>query len=65
MCEANAYIERDGKQELFMESVDVVEPLENSGFLLVDIYGNRKALSGRLRKMNLVDHKLVFEPPRD
>jgi predicted RNA-binding protein len=62
MCEANAYIERNGKQELFMESVDVVEPAEDGGFLLVNIFGHRKRLHGRLKKMNLVDHKILFEP---
>ncbi len=64
MCEANAYIDRDGKEELFMEAVDVVEPAEDGGFLLVNIFGNRKTLSGRLKKMNLVDHKILFEPPK-
>lgn len=62
MCEANAYIERNGKQELFMEAVDVVEPAEDGGFLLVNIFGNRKTIHGRLKKMNLVDHKILFEP---
>ena len=28
MCEANAYIVKDGREELVMESVDVVEPEE-------------------------------------
>ncbi len=62
MCEANAYIERNGKQELFLEAVDVIEPVEDGGFLLVNIFGHRKTLHGRLKKMNLVDHKILFEP---
>jgi predicted RNA-binding protein len=62
MCEANAYVYRDGKEELLMESVDVVEPQKDGGFLLVNIFGGRKTFSGRLKTMNLVDHKILFEP---
>lgn len=37
MCEANAYLFKDGKEELFMEKVDEVLPHEK-GLLLEDIY---------------------------
>ena len=59
MCEANAYIVKDGDEELFMESVDSVEP-EDDAFRLVSIFGEQKTLKGRLLKMNLVDHKILF-----
>jgi predicted RNA-binding protein len=62
MCEANAYINRDGKEELVMESVDIIEPTEEGGFLLVNIFGTRKTLNGRLKTMKLVEHRIVFEP---
>ncbi|MFO7707781.1 MAG: CooT family nickel-binding protein [Desulfobacterales bacterium] len=61
MCEANAYMVRDDREELILESVDVVEPQENGGFLLVDIFGQQKTVRGRLKTMNLVNHKILFE----
>jgi predicted RNA-binding protein len=61
MCEANVYIRRHDREELFMESVDRVEPQEEGGFLLVNIFGSQKTLKGRLKLMNLVDHKIIFE----
>ncbi|UCF91743.1 MAG: CooT family nickel-binding protein [Desulfobacterales bacterium] len=61
MCEANAYIFRGDKEELLLESVDVLEPQDNGGFLLVDIFGNQKMTKARLKRMNLVDHKILFE----
>ena len=61
MCEANAYISRDNKEELILESVDLVTPQDNGEFLLVDIFGSQKIVKGKLKQMNLVDHKIVFE----
>ena len=61
MCEANAYIHKDGREELVLESVDVVEPQEDGGFLLVDIFGQQKKVKGRLKSMNLVNHRIVFD----
>ena len=61
MCEANAYIFRDDKEELILNSVDLVKPQDDGGFLLVDIFGTQKIIKGKLKQMNLVDHKIIFE----
>ena len=61
MCEANAYIFRDDKEELVLKSVDMVTPHDDGGFLLVDIFGTQKIIQGKLKQMNLVDHKIIFQ----
>ncbi len=61
MCEANAYILRDDKEELILDSVDLVKPHDEDGFLLVDIFGTQKIVKGKIKQMNLVDHKIIFE----
>ena len=61
MCEANAYILQDDKEELILKSVDLVKPHDGDGFLLVDIFGTQKIVKGTLKQMNLVDHKIIFE----
>jgi predicted RNA-binding protein len=61
MCEANAYISRDNQEELILESVDLITPQDNGEFLLVDIFGSQKVVKGKLKQMNLVDHKIVFQ----
>lgn len=61
MCEANAYISRGDKEELILESVDLIEPQAEGGFLLVDIFGGQKMIKASLKLMNLVDHKIIFE----
>ena len=61
MCEANAYFYKNGKEEMVLESVDIIEPEGQSGFRLASIYGDQKIIKGRLKTMNLVNHKIVFE----
>ena len=61
MCEANAYMLQDDKENLILESVDLVKPHDDGGFLLVDIFGTQKIVQGRLKQMNLVDHRIIFE----
>ncbi len=52
----------DGREELVMKFVDVVEPEENhSRYRLGDIFGEQKVIRGRIKLMNLVDHKILFE----
>jgi len=65
MCEANAYLVENDKEQLVMESVDLIEPEGNDTWRLVDIFGEQRTLRGRIRRMELVDHKIVFEAPAD
>ncbi len=61
MCEANAYIVKDGKEDLIMESIDIIEPEDKGGYRLVSIFGEQKIIKGKIRLMNLVNHKILFE----
>lgn len=60
MCEASAYLLKDGKEELVMEAVDV---LENDGdrIRLASIFGEQKILYAKIRNMSLVQHKIILE----
>ena len=61
MCEASAFFFKDGQEELVLESVDEVLPEGDGQFRLVNIFGDQKIVKGRLKAMNLVNHKIVFE----
>ncbi len=61
MCEANAYLFNAGKEELILESVDVVEPEKNDQFRLINIFNEQKIVKGRIKSMHLVEHRIVFE----
>jgi predicted RNA-binding protein len=65
MCEANAYLVKDGKESLVMESVDIVEPEGDGTWRLVGIFGDQRTIKGRIQKMELVDHRIVFEAEQE
>jgi len=60
MCEANAYIFKNGNEELFLESVDKVLPQED-GILLENIFGQQKLIKARIKEMALVNHRIILE----
>ena len=61
MCEATAYLLKDGQEELLLESVDQLES-DNGEVKMVNIFGERKELKGKIKLFSLVDHKIVLEP---
>lgn len=65
MCEANAYFIEDEKEQLIMESVDVVQPGNDNTWRLVNIFGDQKDIRARIKKMRLVEHKILFEAVAD
>ncbi len=60
MCEATAYLIKDGREEKLLESVDVVEP-DNGKLRLVNIFGEQKVVDARIVKLNLVEHKILLQ----
>jgi predicted RNA-binding protein len=60
MCEANAYIYKDGKEELYLESVDVMKPEEGKIFLK-NLFGEQKVFEGNIREISLLKHKIILE----
>jgi predicted RNA-binding protein len=59
MCEAAAYIIRNGQEELFLEDVDVIEP-DGDNLRLVSIFGEQKIIKAAIQSLNLVNHKVIL-----
>jgi len=60
MCEANAYIYKNGKEELYLEDVDIMRPEEGKIFLK-NLFGEQKIFDGGIREISLVKHKIILE----
>lgn len=60
MCEAIAYMVKDGQEEVLLEGVDLVEP-EGDGLRLVSIFGEQKVVKAAIKQMSLVDHRILLE----
>ena len=64
MCEANVYLAaEDGAEEvLCLEAVDKIVPEGPEAWRLTSIFGEQKLITGRIRDMSLVEHRIIFEP---
>jgi predicted RNA-binding protein len=61
MCEANVYmLDKDGKHNLILESVDKVIPYGDE-ILLENIFSQRKIVKAKIKEMALVEHRIVLE----
>ncbi len=60
MCEANAYILKEGKEELYLESVDVMRPEEGKIFMK-NLFGEQKIFEGEIKEVSLLRHKIILE----
>jgi len=60
MCEANAYIYKNGKEELYLENVDLLRP-EEGKILLKSLFGEQKIFDGDIKEISLLKHKIVLE----
>lgn len=61
MCESNVYVKRGDNEELVMENVAAITPMENGTFLLRGLLGDAKEIKGTLADINLMAHRIVFE----
>ncbi|WP_353684903.1 CooT family nickel-binding protein [Thermodesulfovibrio sp. 3907-1M] len=63
MCEANAYVIKDGQEEIYLESVDILRP-EGNQIYLRNIFGEQKVFKGKIKEMSLLNHKIILEEER-
>ncbi|MCJ8499326.1 CooT family nickel-binding protein [Desulfatitalea alkaliphila] len=62
MCEANVYMEQNGREDLLLASVDVIEPQADGSLRMVNIFGEQKVVRAAIKCMCLVDHRIVLAP---
>ena len=61
MCEANVYLLKEGREELFMEKVDRIIPGEDNTLFMENIFGERRVAKAAIREMELVHHRIIIE----
>jgi predicted RNA-binding protein len=59
MCEAAAYLLKNGEEELLLSEVDIIEP-EGDGLRLVNIYGEQKVIKASIYRLNLINYKVIL-----
>ncbi len=62
MCQSSVYTVKDGREELVMKDVSLIKPGTVEGELLLEgILGEQKVVKGRLKELQLMDHKILVE----
>jgi len=61
MCEATVYFLKDGKEEKLLEGVDQFESGDGE-IRFINIFGEEKRVRARIKRLSLVEHKIILEP---
>jgi predicted RNA-binding protein len=59
MCEANAYLIKDGSEKVIMECVDIVRG-EDDSIYLENFFNEGLKKKAHFKEMNLIDHRIVL-----
>jgi predicted RNA-binding protein len=60
MCDLNAYVKKQGKEELLLESVNQVR-VENGEVTVRNLFGEEKKIRGAVNEVSLVKNRVVIE----
>ncbi len=61
MCESNVFVKKGEKEELFYKEAVKIVPVGNNEFVIEGLLDEPKKISGIIKEINLVGHKIVFE----
>ena len=60
MCDLKAYVRKNGKEDLFLESVNSIS-MENGEVVLRNLFGEEKKLRGEVREVSLAKSRILVE----
>jgi predicted RNA-binding protein len=62
MCQSNAYLIKNGQEELVMKDVTILKPGENAGELYLEgMLGEKKNIKAKIKELLLEEHRIVLE----
>jgi len=59
MCESTAFLLKEGKEELLLEGVDLLENRDGR-VRMVNIFGEEREIEAQIKVLSLVDHKIIL-----
>ena len=60
MCEAHAYLLKDGKEEKILENVDELD-VEGDNIRMINIFGEQKIVKAKVRRYQNRESKIILE----
>lgn len=64
MCQARVYLRQDGRENLIMEEVAVVE-VQGDTCILATLFGEEERVVGRIVRIDLLKHRVYLEEAGD
>ncbi|HHT46052.1 MAG TPA: CooT family nickel-binding protein [Firmicutes bacterium] len=61
MCQSDAYLLKNGQEELFMKDVSFLKPVADGELYLEGILGEQRKVKAKIKELFLTDHKIVLE----
>jgi len=63
MCEANAFLMEQGREEKILDNVDELD-IQGEEIRIVNIFGEQKILKAKFRSYSAAERKILLEPLR-
>ena len=61
MCDLKAYVRNNDREELVLESVNLIRS-EGGEVVLRNLFGEEKRIRGEVREVSLAKNRVVLEP---
>ncbi len=61
MCDFNAYLKKDNVEQLIMENVTNITPMDENIFLLKGLLGDRMEVKAVIEDINLAGNRIVLK----
>jgi predicted RNA-binding protein len=60
MCDLTAYLKKQGKEELLLESVNSIR-VQNGEVLVRNLFGEEKRVRGTVSEVSLIKNRVIVE----
>jgi predicted RNA-binding protein len=61
MCQSNAYMIEDGKEEMILSDIISIKPAGN-GLRLTNLFGEEQIVEASIEEVDLLNHKIKLTP---
>lgn len=61
MCQSNAYIVKDGKEEMILSDIISIRPT-GTRLLLTNLFGEEEVIEASIEEVDLLHHKIKLTP---
>ncbi len=61
MCQSNAYIMKDGEEEMILSDIISIKP-KGTQLCLINLFGEEEIIEASIEEVDLLNHKIKLKP---